>query len=231
MARSYLMAATGVTISCLVCAGGSAAAPSATSEAVTVIGPQQPADACLEVATAKYAQWTAKKLEIQQTETLADGSSKTIEAIFTPDSAYGREDGMTWSTMNLVFGDRQVPAPEAMVKHMGLAACRFEGITNPSGRPLSIYALEYVPDARASHVSGEIWISPATGLPLRQELHQDAEPWHRQVAVAISVHFLYDDDVQVPLDAVRSDNLRRWLVQRGFLANKMLIATSHGGHR
>jgi hypothetical protein len=171
----------------------------------------QPQDACLIVATAKNAQWQTQRLKIDETRTLADGSTNSVEAIFTDNNAYGRFVGKPWVTMNLVHNERLAPPPEKLVKNMGLVDCERVGASPDFKEPVSIYTFAYLPDSHVQHATGKIWISDADNLPLRQELEQDEVSWPHNVPIAVSLHFTYGDDVKVPKDANRADIFRRQL--------------------
>ena len=175
------------------------------------------ADPCVNVATAKFEQWNQPRFMIHRTETFADGSRKEKEAIFTEDAAYGHEIGMPWETENLVRKDRDVPPPDILVKRMGLAECQLAGPAQDMKQPATLFTYGYIADENASHVTGKMWISGPAGLPLRQELAQEAETSHK-VPVAMSSTFAYGDEVRVPKGAIQSINLRRWLAQQGFSA-------------
>jgi hypothetical protein len=215
-------------------------APTQTKSA-TMMADQQPADPCENVASARFTQWNQKRFMIRQTETFADGTKKEIEAIFTEDAAYGHEVGKPWMTMNLVRKERAVPPPDVLVKSMGLAECQLTGPAQDTKEPSTLFTYGYLPDSNASHVGGKMWISDSSRLPLRQELAQEEET-HHNVRVAIAATYAYGDDLQVPSDAIRSDDLRRWLQQQGFLSATLTVggrfgSGSHGsgspsgGHR
>jgi hypothetical protein len=182
----------------------------------TIAASAQPADACLSVASAKYSQWAAPRMMIQETQTFADGTSRQIEAVFTEDSAYAHVVGRPWMTVNHSRGQRNAAAPDRLVKSMGLTDCAVVGSGRDGRQPVSIYSYDYMPDENAGHVSGKIWVSDATSLPVRQELNQEMEPGHHHVPVAISARFFYGDDVQVPTGARRADELRRFWTAEHF---------------
>ncbi|HEX4158379.1 MAG TPA: hypothetical protein VHY79_07870 [Rhizomicrobium sp.] len=181
------------------------------------------ADPCVNVANAKFAQWNQQRFMIHRTETFSDGSKKEIEAIFMEDVAYGHEVGLPWETENLVRKERALPPPDVLVKRMGLAECQLAGTARDIKQPASLFTYGYIPDSKASHVTGKMWISDSSDLPVRQELSQEAETNHK-VPVAMSATFAYGDDVQVPKGAVQSNNLRRWLQQQGLLTNTLIVA-------
>lgn len=186
------------------------------SEADIAAGAGQSSDPCLSVAEAKFSQWTAPRMMIQETQTFADGTNQKIEAIFTEDSAYAHVVGRPWMTVNHSRGQRHPMSPEKLVRNMGLIDCTREGSAKDEGQATSLYTYDYRPDENANHVSGKIWISDSTALPMRQELSQELETAHHHVPVAISARFFYGDAVQVPKDARRADELRRFWTQEHF---------------
>jgi hypothetical protein len=200
--------------------GGGAVTPKVQT-AIVAEDPKD-SDPCVNVANAKFEQWNQQRFMIHRTETFSDGSKKEIEAIFTEDVAYGHEVGSPWQTENLVRQARAVPPADVLVKRMGLAECQLAGPAQDAKQSSSLFTYGYIPDSNASHVTGKMWISDSSGLPLRQELAQDAENNHK-VPVAMSSTFAYGDDVQVPKGAVQSNNLRRWLEQQGLLSNTLIV--------
>ena len=53
-----------------------------------------------------------------------------------------------------------------------------------------------------------MWISDATGLPLKEEMQDPAPPANAMVANAIAATYTYNDDVQVPAGAELADSTR-----------------------
>jgi hypothetical protein len=202
-------------------APGAAAAPT-PSKAESVTVDSKSADPCVTVASAKFEQWNQPRFMIHRTETFSDGSKKEIEAVFTPDAAYGHDVGLPWETENLIRKERVLPPPDVLVKRMGLTDCRLAGPAADTKQPSSQFTYAYFPDEHASQVTGKMSIANASNLPLLQELAQEPETNHK-VAVLISSTFAYGDDVQVPSDAIHSDNFRRWLEQQGFLSNTLIV--------
>jgi len=212
-------------LAALLLASGAADANPETASA-----PQPASDPCTIVAAAKYAQWSEKQVMIRQTNIYSDGTKKSIEAIFTENESYGHETGLPWRSANIVRSARAAKPPATLVKQMGLVDCRPVGPAKDTAQPATIYSYDYAPDSNASDVTGRIWIADKSGLPLRQELHQEKEAGHRGVPVAIAATFTYDDDVKVPTDAIRDDDVRRWLAQQLFLGTTTTMAQGGHGH-
>lgn len=191
--------------------------PAASFASDTAIpGANQSSDPCVSVAAAKFSQWDSPRMMIQETQTFADGTNRKIEAVFTEDSEYAHIVGQPWMTVNHSRGQRHTMPVEKLVKSMGLTDCTLEGPARDEGQRTSLYTYDYRPDENANHVSGKIWISDSTDLPIRQELSQELEAAHHRVPVAISARFLYGDAVQVPTGARRADELRRFWTQEHF---------------
>jgi hypothetical protein len=60
--------------------------------------------------------------------------------------------------------------------------------------------------AQAPDIKGKIWISDATGLPLRVELQQS--PGADNNPVNVSMRYAYNDDVHVPDAALLRNRMR-----------------------
>lgn len=197
-----------------------ALAPLAAFASETALAAGQPADPCLSVAAAKSSQWAAKRMMVRETQTFADGTSRRVEAIFTDNGAYAHIVGQPWKTSNLLRGQRGVTSAEKLVKSMDLTNCELVGPAMDEKQHVLVYTYDYAPDANASQVTGRIWISDSTSRPVRQELKQETEAAHGNVPVAISARFLYGDAVQVPSDATRADETRRFLNQEPLLLQR-----------
>lgn len=154
---------------------------------------------------------------IEETQTFADGTNRKIEAIFTPDVAYAHIVGQPWMTKNLTRGERHLVAPEKLVRSMGLTDCELVRAGADDRERVSLYTFDYAPDRNASHVTGKIWISDLTSLPVRQELDQEQEPAHEHIPVAISARFFYGNEVLIPAAAIRADETRRWQTEQHFV--------------
>lgn len=189
---------------------------------------QPSAKACAAVADAKFEQWNQRRFMIRQTETFADGRRKVVEAIFTPDLAYARENGGQWSSMNLVRAQRSVPSADYIVRRMGIQSCSRGGAADANAnRPVSMYSYDYLPDANAGEVTGRMWIDDSSRLPVRQELAQSVSS-QQNLPISMEASYTYGDAVIVPADAVRSDERRRWNEQQLFLGN---VASTSGSER
>jgi hypothetical protein len=209
--------------------------PVATAQAgegMTQAAWQSGSDACMAIASAKFAQWGVKRLSIVKTMTFADGSQKQMETVFTEDQAFGHEVGKPWKSMNFVRRQRGAPSPDSIAKHMGIVDCENAGPAPDAKEAASLIRFNYMPDANVSKATGEIWISDSTKLPLRQEMTQDAEAAHANVPVRISAVFAYDDAVEIPKGAEREADLRRFLTQQQWLSPQSMaraVTTTGGG--
>ncbi|MGH6889519.1 MAG: hypothetical protein ACREHF_10020 [Rhizomicrobium sp.] len=205
-----------------------AVAPFAASASDMVAPNGRQTNPCLNVAAAKSSQWRAKRMMVRETQTFADGTNRQIEAIFTEDVAYAHIVGQPWMTKNLTRWERSVAAPDKVMKSMGLTGCELVGPATENLQPVSLYTFGYVPDANAIHVTGKIWISDATSLPIRQELDQKLEAAHEHVPVAITAQFSYGDSVKIPASAIRADESRRFLTEQHFVLGAPVGGTQLG---
>src|SRR5271168_4085585 len=122
-----------VAVSSTACLAALPAA-AATADTIVVIGKKQPADPCLAVAAAKYAQWGQERMMVQETRTLADGKKQVVEEVFTGDAAYGRLDGLPWHTVQLSRPQRVAYSPENVAQKMKLGTCEFAGADDQDGQ-------------------------------------------------------------------------------------------------
>ena len=211
------LATVAVGLLSTVCIAAWPAVATAT-ETVVVTGKKRPVDPCVAVAAAKYAQWGQERMMIDETRTFADGTKRNDKVIYTANAAYGQHDGRPWNTVQLTRPQRTAYSPETVEKSMSLGTCEFVGTEDEDGgRSASLYAITYLPDKDGSRSSGKIWIIDATGLPLRQEMQNPTQP-NARVAVEISAHYSYGDDVKVPRSAEVAEFERRertqlWLYQ------------------
>ncbi|HEX3810384.1 MAG TPA: hypothetical protein VHW02_11880 [Rhizomicrobium sp.] len=179
-------------------------------ETVTVTGRRPTADACLKVATAKYAQWDQARIMIDETRTFADGNKTDTKTVFIPGTVYGQVGNRPWSSMQIAQLQRTAQSPEVLEKAMGFSECSVGDQIVEGGQSATTYDFSYAPEADGSQATGEIIIADSTGLPLRQEFEQKPPP--ANAAAQVSVRYTYGGDVQVPLAAERADNFRRWRV-------------------
>ena len=164
-------------------------------------------DQCVAVATAKYQQWHQPRVLLQRTKTFAKGSVATDEIIVTPNTGYKLYEG-SWSTANITIPERGAASPEVMLATMRLAECSEDGTEEMSGQPVTHYVYSYKPDDNGFVSHGEMWISNATGLPLKQNLRESEPPANRLVATSISTTYAYNDAVEVPKGAVNAEATR-----------------------
>jgi hypothetical protein len=180
---------------------------SAKPETVIVTSQEQPSDPCVNVANAKYLQWQQPRVLLSRTQVFEKGAIAHDEIIVTPNTGYERHRGI-WSTANLTIPERNAPSPEAMLVRMGLGECTAEGQDQLSSQPATRYSYSYKPDRAGFLAHGAMWISNATGLPLKQDLNESAPPANRLVAVSESTTYVYNSDVQIPLPAELAESKR-----------------------
>jgi hypothetical protein len=163
--------------------------------------------ACEAVALAKFQQWTQSRLMVEQTNTFADGSKRGLELIVTEDTAYARL-GRRWITANVTRPERGVATPQLLAKRMGLATCTKGDHVQEGGVAATVYTYTYTPDNDGTVSKGTLWVSDATGLPLRQEFDQNGPLANSRVATTIETSYVYNDDVTVPRGAELAENTR-----------------------
>jgi hypothetical protein len=200
--------------SCILAVSLAAAVPCAatlqSTETVIVEGQRfQPSpDACLTVAEAIVREWAQARLQRDRTDTLADGDIRKTELIFTENTVFQLVDGF-WRTGPATRGQRSTGPVQDVINRMELTDCSVGGEEEVNGQKAAVYAYGQKPDTKA-----EIWISKATGLPLRIDVEQPAKKPNEPVKISMS--FVYDDDVHVPLDAEHRD-YRRMLASQTWM--------------
>jgi hypothetical protein len=176
---------------------GVATLASLTSPAAAGAG-MAPSDACLAIANSKLHEWDQARLYRDRTDTMADGTVRPSVMIFTENGMFEKVSGF-WRTGQAKRNQRVAGSTENVMRRMGLMDCTSAGDDNVDGQKAAVYTYSQDPDIRA-----KIWISDASGLPLRVELQQSSG--NRNNPVKVSMRYAYNGDVQVPNDAER----RNW---------------------
>ena len=191
------------------------AAAQQSTETVIVEGRRfQPSpDGCLTVAEAIVREWAQARLQRDRTDTLADGDIRKTELIFTENTVFQLVEGF-WRTGPATRGQRSTGSAQDVIKRMELSDCSVGGEEDVKGEKTKVYAYAQAPDTRA-----EIWVSEATGLPLRIEVEQSAQK--PKEPVKIPMNFVYGDNVHVPL-AAENRNYRRMLASQAWLRQMQL---------
>lgn len=171
-------------------------------------------DPCLAIAAAKVAQWNQPRLRRVKTQIFADGSIAKTETIMTANTAYRRKNNETWHTAQVTRGNRRAGSPALVEKKMGLANCRLDETDGQSADAATSYLFQYAANRDGSRPSGEMLISNASGLPLRQELQETSQPAGRKLPVRVTIEYSYGNDVQVPLAAEEANNWRLFKAQQ-----------------
>jgi hypothetical protein len=156
-------------------------------------------DACLAIAQSKVLEWNQAKLLRTRTDTMADGKLRPSVMIFTENGMFEQVRGL-WRTGQALRNQRVAGSTESVMKRMGLSDCASAGADELDGQKAFVYVYSQDPDIKA-----KIWISDATGLPLRVELQQS--PGKDNNPVKVSMRYAYNDNVQVPHAA----ELRNWM--------------------
>jgi len=158
-----------------------------------------PGDACLVIAQAKVLEWNQARLLRDRMDTMADGKLRPSVMIFTENGMFEQVRGI-WRTGQALRNQRVAGSTDNVLRRMRLSDCSSAGMDDVNGQKASVYTYAQDPDIRA-----RIWISDATGLPLRVELQQS--PGRDNNPVKVSMRYAYNDDVHVPNDVV----LRNWM--------------------
>jgi hypothetical protein len=184
--------------------GGTAGADQGSVPAETS---QPSVDSCAIVALAKFKQWIQPMIMIDQTNTFADGSKRGMQLIVTENTAYARFNHL-WKTAQVTRPQRGVGSPQMLAKHMGLATCaKGDAVQEPGGQ-VTAYTYSYTPDDNGTVSKGTLWISDATGLPVRQQFDQNGPLANSHVATTIESTYSYNTDVTVPRGAELAEDTR-----------------------
>lgn len=166
-----------------------------------------PDDACFTLAEAKHDQWLQRRVLIQQTKTFADGSTKDVSILATENTAY-LQARTQWRSRSVSVRERAVPSAGQILTAMGLAHCTKDASVQEAGRAATLYVYDYLPDDKGFVAHGKMWVSDATGLPVKEEMQDPAPPANAMIANAIVATYSYNDDVQVPAGAELADTTR-----------------------
>lgn len=169
--------------------------------------PPPPGSTCMALAEAKHDQWLQKRVLIQQTKIFADGSTKAIAILVTENTAY-LQARTQWRSRSVSIRERAVPSAGQILMGMGLAHCTKDSTVQEANQAATLYTYDYLPDDKGFVAHGRMWISDATGLPLKEEMQDPAPPANAMVANAISATYAYNDDVTVPAGAELADSTR-----------------------
>lgn len=155
-------------------------------------------DACLAIANSKLHEWDQARLLRDRTDTMADGKIFPSVMIFTENGMFEQVRGI-WRTGQALRNQRVAGSTENVMRRMGLMDCTSAGEEDVDGQKAAVYTYSQDPDIRA-----RIWISDASGLPLRVDLQQS--PGDDNNPVKVSMRYAYNGDVHVP----KAAELRNW---------------------
>lgn len=161
-------------------------------------------DACYAIAKAKYAQWQQPRMMRDALFTMADGSTKTDEVIFTENMLYAEQHGM-WRTGPINTRQRMALSPATIEKNLGAASCQRGGHVEENGQSATVYT--YNSESDGFETTLTMLVGDSSGLPLKVEM-RNAQPRGNQ-AVMISASYTYNDAVLVPARASMADIERR----------------------
>jgi len=159
-----------------------------------------PGDTCLAIGKSKVLEWNQAKLYRTRMDTMADGKLRPSVMIFTENGMYEQVRGL-WRTGQALRNQRVAGPVDAVMGRMGIKDCASAGMDEVDGQKAAVYTYAQDPDIRA-----KIWISDATGLPLRVELQQS--PGADNNPVKVSLRYTYNDDVHVPKEAALRNFMR-----------------------
>ena len=167
----------------------------AATETVIVQGSREASspDICLKIADAKVKEWAQARVLRERTDTFADGTTRKSEFIFTENGLYFRVRDL-WQTGQVAWAQRRADDARSVARRMALSDCSAGEVSEEDGQPVTHYVYSQGPDT-----TGELWVSDATGLPLRMAVHQ--KPGKPDQPVTIAFRYSYNDAVKVPDDA------------------------------
>jgi hypothetical protein len=154
--------------------------------------------ACQAIAKARVLEWNQARLMRHRMDTMADGSMRPSEMIFTENGMFEKVRGV-WRTGQALRHQRVAGSVDNVMRRMGFTDCSWDGADSIDGQKANVYRYEQDPG-----MSSRIWISNETGLPLRVEIQQPAGSDDNPVK--ITMRYAYNDDVRLPHDAER----RNW---------------------
>lgn len=186
-------------------------------------------DTCMTLAQAKQDQWLQRRVLINQTKTFADGSTKAIAILVTENTAYLRARTQ-WRSRSVAIRERSVPSAGQILTAMGLAHCTKQATVQEANQAATVYAYDYFPDDKGFVAHGKMWISDATGLPLKEEMQDPAPPANAMVANAIAATYVYNGDVEVPAGAELADATRLFDASQLLRHLQSGSGTALGGH-
>jgi len=157
-------------------------------------------DACMKVANAKMAEWSQASLLRDRMDTYEDGSNLNTEVIFTENGMFHLVKGI-WRTGQATRHQRSAGSPSSVIHNMGLTECSADGADNVDGQKTLVYSYEQGPDMKS-----RLWISQATGLPLRAEINQ--KPARYDIPAKIVMTYMFNDDVHLPKAAELRNDMR-----------------------
>lgn len=153
----------------------------------------------MRVADAKLQEWNQARLMRDRMDTYANGSTLDTQIIFTENGMFQLVKGV-WRTGQATRHQRSAGSASSVAHNMGFTGCSADGADNIDGQKALVYSYEQGPDMKS-----RVWVSEATGLPLRTEISQTPERY--DIPAKIVMTYVYNDDVRLPKDA----ELRNWM--------------------
>ncbi|HEX4859983.1 MAG TPA: hypothetical protein VFV07_02020 [Rhizomicrobium sp.] len=157
------------------------------------VQPRAASDACLKIADAKIKQWKQRRIQRDRTDLLADGTARKSEFVFTERALYF-EVGGDWRAAQVGWSERTTEGVDAVARRMALSDCSMGATAQEDGGAVTSFTYSQGPK-----IATTLWISDATGLPVRMEVHQKADKPDQPVTIAF--RYVYGDAVQIPKEA------------------------------
>jgi len=195
------------------------------AQADTDAATASPADDCMIVAGAKFEQWRQPRVLIHTVKTYSNGSSSNFDLIVTPDTAYVGSNGL-WGTGNVTIRQRVAQSPQQVLANMQLGQCEKDGDAEEAGQATTKITYRYLPDKRGFIAHGAIWISNATGLPVREDMEEGGPPASHHVAASMTAGYKYNADVQIPAEADHQELFREFLNREAIMGFQSAAGTS-----
>jgi len=155
--------------------------------------PQAASDVCLKIADAKIRQWKQRRIQRDRTDLLADGTARKSEFVFTENALYF-EVGRDWRAAQVGWSERTTEGAASVAQRMALSDCSQGATAEEDGGAVTSFTYSQGPK-----IATTLWISNATGLPVRMEVHQKADKPDQPVTIAF--RYVYGDAVQIPKEA------------------------------
>src|ERR1700742_4017557 len=103
------------------------------------VSAQTASDACQAVAQARVLEWAQARMLRDRTDTMADGSVRPSQLIFTENGMYEKTRGV-WLTGQATRAQRSAGSVGQVIRHMGLSDCESAGTDTVDGAGAAVYS-------------------------------------------------------------------------------------------